>query len=343
LIGAYNALVTKIKTIHSNDLKASDYNELLKKRSVQDITSYLKKHPAYDEVLSKVSESNVNRSRLESLIRRQKFNDLMRIIKFLKMKDQSFYLLSLLHREHEVLLAMIRSFISNDVYDVVQDLPVYFNQYSKIDFEAIALTKNLFDFVEALKNTKYYEMLKPFQKIKNEDIKYYEFEALFENDYYAYAFTHINKNYKGRQKKELEDVFKSRIEIENITKIYRLKKYYKVSNLEIKSTLIPTNRLGEQKIDQLLKIDDPSLILSKLIDMGDKTYVGEKDQVYLEYFTDHMQYKIANKLLFYGTHPSKVFLGYMIVSDLEISNLIHLIEGIRYQVPENEIRTMIVY
>ena len=66
----------------------------------------------------------------------------MRIIKFLKMKDQSFYLLSLLHQEHEVLLSMIRSFISSEVYDVVKDLPVYFNQYSKIDFEAIALTKN---------------------------------------------------------------------------------------------------------------------------------------------------------------------------------------------------------
>jgi len=343
LIGAQNALVTKIKTIRSNDLKTSDYNELLKKRSITDVASYLKKHPGYIEVLSKVSENSVNRSRLESLIRRQKFNDLMRIIKFLKMKDQSFYLLSLLHQEHEVLLSMIRSFISSEAYDVVKDLPVYFNQYSKIDFEAIALTKNLSEFVAALNNTKYYDMLRPFENIKNEDIKYYEFEALFENDYYQYAFEHINKHYKGRQKKELEDVFKSRIEIENITKIYRLKKYYKAGNLEIKSTLIPTNRIGEQKLDKLLKIDDPNLILAQIIEMGDKTYVGEQDQVYLEYFTDHMQYRIANKLMYYGTHPTKVFLGYMILSDLEIRNLIHLIEGIRYQVPEGEIRTMMVF
>lgn len=343
MIGAHNALITKIKAIHANDLKPSDYEQLLKKRSVSDIAHYLKKHPGYEDVLSVVSEHSVNRSRLEGLIRRQKFNDLMRVIKFLKMKDQSFYLLSLLHQEHEVLLAMIRSFISSEAYDVVKDLPVYFNQYSKIDFEAIALTTNLDEFVDALKGTKYEAMLKAYRHIKNEDIKYYEFEALFEKDYYNYAFKHINKHYKGRQKRILEDVFKSRIELENITKIYRLKKYYKVDKLEIKSTLMPTNRLGEQKIDEILKIEDPGDILSMIIDMGNQQYIGEQDQIYLEYFIDHMQYKIANKLMHFASHPSEVFLGYMILSDLEIKNLIHLIEGIRYQVPESEIRTMMVF
>ena len=36
--------------------------------------------------------------------------------------------------EHEVILAMIRSFISSDEYDVVSQIPYYFDRYSKIDF-----------------------------------------------------------------------------------------------------------------------------------------------------------------------------------------------------------------
>ncbi|WP_025725463.1 V-type ATPase subunit [Acholeplasma granularum] len=343
MIGAHNALITKIKTIHSNDLSSNDYLELVKKRSITEIASYLKKHPGYIDTLGKIPEGSLNRSRLESLIRRQKFNQMMRIIKFLTMKDQSFYLVSLLHQEHEVLLAMIRSFISSENYDVVKELPVYFNKYSKIDFEAISKTTNLQTLVENLVNTKYYDMLKPYEKIKNEDLKYYEFESLFEADYYNYAFEHINKHFKGKQKQALENVFKSRIEIENITKIYRLKKFYKVSNLEIKTMLIIPNRLSEQKLDELLKIEDPNLILTKIIQMGDKTFVGDKDQIYLEYFTDHMRYKIANKLMYYSNHPSEVFLGYMILQDLEVKNLTHLIEGIRYQIPEEEIRTMMVF
>src|SRR5690606_34973926 len=193
-----NALITKIKTIHANDLREADYKELLKKNSISDITSYLKKHPAYSEILQGIPESAVNRSRLESLIRRQKFDQMMRVIKFLTTNDKSFYQLSLVHQEHNVLLSMIRSYISNEVYDVVADLPVYFDRYSKIDFNEIAKTTNLKGLVEALEGTKYQKMLKPYENIKNQDLKYYEFESLFEADYYNYAFQHIATNYKGR-------------------------------------------------------------------------------------------------------------------------------------------------
>ncbi len=338
-----NALITKIKTIHAKDLKPEDYKELLKKRNISDVTAYLKKHPAYTEVLESIPEYAVNRSRLEGLIRRQKFNHLMRVIKFLTMKDKSFYLLSLLHQEHEVLLAMIRSFISHEVYDVIADLPLYFDQYSKINFEAISKTNNLKELVEALKDTKYQKMLKPFEKLSNDDLKYYEFESLFEADYYKYAFDQIKTHYKGNLRSELEHVFKSRIEMENMIKVYRLKKFYKVSDDEIKMMLVPSNRISEQKLDLIIKIKDPNDIFKKIIELGQQQYIGDKDQIYLEYFGDHLRYHIANKLMYYASHPAKVFIGYMILSELEVTNLIHLIEGIRYQVPESEIRTMMVF
>lgn len=338
-----NALITKIKTIHANDLKTDDYKELLKKRNISDVTAYLKKHPAYRDVLESIPEYAVNRSRLESLIRRQKFNHLMRVIKFLTMKEKSFYLLSLLHQEHEVLLAMIRSYISHEVYDVIADLPLYFDQYSKINFEAISKTSNMKELVEALKDTKYQRMLKPFEKLGNDDLKYYEFESLFESDYYKYAFDQIKLHFKGNLKNELENVFKSRIEMENMIKVYRLKKFYKVSDEEIKMMLVPSNRISEQKLEMIIKIKDPNEIFKKIIELGQQQYIGDKDQIYLEYFGDHLRYHIANKLMYYASHPSKVFIGYMILSELEVTNLIHLIEGIRYQVPESEIRTMMVF
>ncbi len=338
-----NALITKIKTIHANDLKAEDYKELLKKTNITDVTSYLKKHPAYQEVLLGIPEHLVNRSRLESLIRRQKFDQMMRIIKFLTTSDKSFYLLSLLHQEHKVLLSMIRSFISHEVYDVVADLPVYFDRYSKINFGEIAKTTDLKQLVAALENTKYQKMLKPFENIKNDDIKYYEFESLFETDYYKYAFEHIKKNYKGQLKLELENVFKSRIEMENMIKVYRLKKFYQVSDDEVRMMLVPSTRISERKLDEIIGIKDPNEIFKKIIEAGYQQYLGEKDQAYLEYFGDHLRYHIANKLMHYATHAAKVYLGYMILSELEVSNLIHLIEGIRYQVPADEIRMMLVY
>ncbi|HEY8405403.1 MAG TPA: V-type ATPase subunit [Acholeplasma sp.] len=338
-----NALITKIKTMHAYDLKAEDYNELLKKRSISDMASYLKKHPAYRDILSTVSDATLNRSRLEEIIRRQKFNQIIKLIKFIRLKDKTFYQLNLLHREHEVILSMIRSFISHEPYDVIASLPHYFDQYSKIDFEEMAKATNLKELVASLQGTKYAKMLKGFEGVKNDDIKYYEFEALFEHDYYKFAFDSIKKNYKGRLREELENAFKSRVEMENMIKVYRLKKFYKVHDEDIKGILVPANRILEKKLDEIVAIKDPADIFKKIIDMGLGQYIGEKDQVYLEYFADHLKYHIAQKFMYFATHPAKVFLAYSFLSELEVENLTHLIEGIRYQVPEEEIRTMLVY
>lgn len=107
--------------------------------------------------------------------------------------------------------------------------------------------------------------------------------------------------------------------------------------------LIPSNRMSEQKMDLIIKIEDPNQIFQMIIDMGYGQFLGDKDEIYLEYYADHLKFHIANKLMYYATHPSKVFIGYMILSELEVTNLTHLIEGIRYQVPEEEIRSMMVF
>lgn len=338
-----NALITKIKNMHANSLKEQDYLELLKKRSVVEITGYLKKHPAYADVLKNVSEVTMNRGRLEALIRRESFNRLSRLIRFMHLKDRGFYQLNFLHREHEVILTMIRSFISHEEYDAVADLPYYFDHYSKIDFESLAMANDMQSLVEALQDTRYYKMLKPYAKVKNDDIKYYEFESLFETDYYQFAFEQINNNYRGKLKKDLEDTFKSRIEMENMIKVYRLKKFYKVKNEDIKAILIPSTRISEKKIDEILLVNNPDEIFQKIIKTGMATYTNDKDQVYLEYYADHLRYTIAKKYMYFATHPAKVFLAYMFLSELEIENLTHLIEGIRYDVSEEEIRTMLVF
>jgi len=338
-----NALITKIKTLHANDLGAEDYHELLKKRSISDVAAYLKKHDAYKEILANVPEASLNRSRLEGLIKRQKFNQTIKLIKFLTLKDKSFYSISLVHMEHEVILAVIRSFISSDEYDVVSQIPHYFDHYSKIDFVKLTKTSNMEQLVAALEGTRYQKMLKMFAGVKNEDIRYYEFESLFESDYYDYAFKQISANYKGKLKLSLENAFKSRIEMENMIKVYRLKKFYGVEDNDIKAILIPSTRIVEKKLDEIIAIKDPADILKAIVASGVGPFMDDKDQIYLEYFNDHLRFHIANKFMYYSTAAPAVFLAYTFFGELEVENLTHIIEGIRYQIDEHEIRTMLVF
>lgn len=338
-----NALITKIKTLHAHDLQAEDYSELLKKRTIFDVAVYLKKHDAYKDILTNVPEGSLNRSRLEGLIRRQKFNQTIKLVKFLTLKDKSFYSISLIHMEHEVILAMIRSFISSDEYDVVEQIPYYFDRYSKIDFVALTKTDNMAQLIKALEGTRYAKMLKNYGRLKNEELRYYEFESLFESDYYEYAFKQIKANYRGKLEKNLENAFKSRIEMENMIKVYRLKKFYGVEDEDIKAILIPSTRIIEKKLDEIIAIKDPGDILKAIVASGIGPYADDKDQIYLEYFNDHLRFHIAKKFMYYSSHAPAVFLAYTFFSELEVENLTHIIEGIRYQIDEQEIRQMLVF
>lgn len=338
-----NALITKIKTLHANDLRAEDYLELIKKSSVFDVAAYLKKHDAYKEILQTIPEGSLNRSRLEGLIRRNKFNQTIKLIKFLTLKDKSFYSISLIHMEHEVILTMIRSFISSDEYDVVEQIPYYFDRYSKIDFVKLTKTTDMESLVNVLEGTRYHAMLKPYAHVKTENLRYYEFESLFESDYYDYAFKQIKFNYRGKLRKNLEHAFKARIEMENMIKVYRLKKFYGVADEDIKAILIPSTRMVEKKLDQIIAIKNPADILKAILDSGIGPYVDDSDKVYLEYYNDHLRFHIARKFMYFSTAAPAIYLAYTFFGELEVENLTHIIEGIRYQIDEQEIRTMLVF
>ncbi len=340
-----NALIAKIKNMYSQSLKPEDYQDLLRKRTIYDVAMFLKKHPAYKDILANVPEGSLNRGRLEGLIKRQRFNNMIKILKFVTLKDESFYRLSFVQMEHETILTIIRAIISHEDYDVVELIPYYFDKYSTLDFLAMTKATDIASLVAALDGTRYAKMLKPYANVKNEDIHYYEFEALFEADYYKYAFENIKRNYKGKLRTDLDDAFKTRIEIENMIKVYRLKKFYGVKSNDIKSILIPipTSRISEKKLDEIIAIKNPDDIFKKIVELGIGPYLTNKDQVYLEYFGDYMRFVLARKFIYFATDAAKVFQGYAFYSELETQNLTHIIEGIRYQISESEIRTMLVF
>ncbi|MEA5061418.1 MAG: V-type ATPase subunit [Erysipelotrichaceae bacterium] len=338
-----NALIAKIKTLHARDLKEEDYQELLKKKTVYDVAVYLKKHDAYKDILANIPEATLTRSRIEGLIKRQRFNQTIKLVKFFTSKDKPFYMFDLIRMEHEVILAMIRSFISKDVYDVVAQIPFYFDHYSKIDFVSLTKARDMETLINVLQNTRYYKILKNYAKKKNDELRYYEFESIFENDYYDYAFKQIKANYKGQLKKTLDEAFKARIEMENMIKVYRLKKFYGIADSDIKAILIPSTRILENKIDEIIAIKDPNDIFKAIVESGVGPYLGSKDQVYLEYFTDHLRFNIARKFMYYSNSAPTIFLAYIFYGELEIENLTHIIEGIHYQMSEQEIRSMLVF
>lgn len=339
-----NAVITKSKAIFGHFLKTEDYERMLKIRSLPDLVSYLKKSPNYQTILSGVQESSIHRGQLELLIRKNSFEQILRLIKMIHSSDVDFYLLNLVFQETELILSSLRTIISMEFEDNIGKLPIFFEVHTKMDVHKLLKVETFDDLLDAVKNSAYYQILKPYYTDNPEMIRYLDIEHKLEVYYYEEAFRRIDKFYKGQLKKEIESIFQTRIELSNITKIYRLKKFYQATPQAIKDVLIKDHlRISEKKWDEMINLSNPDQIVKYLSNSEYSKFVNEKDYVYIEYFAGKIRYDLARKYIYFASEVPKVFMAFVTLSQMEIENLTNIIEGIRYQVDESEIKTMLIY
>ncbi|MFH0766627.1 MAG: V-type ATPase subunit [Bacillota bacterium] len=341
---ANNSIITKAKSIFGNFIKPAEYEKMAKFKSLSDLVSYLKKHENYRDILKDVQENSIHRGNLEALIKKNAFDQIIRLIKQVFTKDLEFYQLNIVHQENEIILASIRTMISDDYDENRGKVPFFFNAHTTIEMSQIFKATNYQELLQALEKTAYYNILKPFETRKTDNIRYLDIEHALEEYYYDEAFRRINKYYKGSLLRDLESIFQTRIELGNIIKIYRLKKFYQADPITIKSVLVNRHmRIREKKIDEIIQMKNPDFILKYLSTSEFSRFTSDKDYIYVEYYAGRIRYDLAKKFMYFSTSVPKVYLAFVTLSDFEIENLTNIIEGIRYQIDEQEIKQILIY
>lgn len=339
-----NAIMAKVKAMYGQRLKENDYLELVKKKSISEIVQYLKGHPTYRGVLENISEHLIRRSQLEHLIRESNFNIILRLINFSYLKDASFYKLYLVKMESEIILEKIRNIISPEDNTVVSTISDYFLKHASFDIKTFSDAKNMEELVDSLIKTPYYKVLKPHASIDNSNIRYVEIENDLDIFYYKTAFKRIEENYKGKLKDDLNNIYFTRIELANIIKIYRMKKFYRASPEDIKDNLIHEySRITKSQMDELIDLDDPNSILRYLEKSSLSKYTDNAEYVYVEYFADRIRYNLSKRYMYYASAVPKIYTSFLFLREIEIENLTNIIEGVRYNLPSSEILPMLIY
>jgi len=262
---AGNAIVTKAKAIYGNRLKPEDYKELIKKKSVSEVAGFLKNQNNYKETLSDIQEVTVHRGQLEEWIKKNNFKNIIKLIKFMQTKDKDFYELNIVMREIDLILATIRSIISGSITLAIAEFPIFFRRHANFDIDKLSRVESFAGLIEALEGTIYHRVLILFDVTDPNQIKYVEIERALDDVYYERAFQVIDKNYKGTLKRNLTNIFLTKIELSNIVKIYRLKKFYQATPEQIRSALITVKaRIVSKRLDEIINLIDANDILKYL-------------------------------------------------------------------------------
>ena len=328
----YPALNAKMKGMYTKELSQEELDELLRLSSLKDVINFLKtKFSSLEN-----TNENMNRREIEQELNNLFIEDILKISKYLNKKENEMFISFLSKYEINIVKNVYRNVTTNR--DSKRYLRNVDNWTSKmfISLQKINDVTSEKGFFEIIKNQKYFYIFEEYKDSQN-DIPLEELEIKLDKFYFEKIYNEAKK-----YNKELENMIGTEIDLLNIITIYRAKNYYRYTNDEINSFLIPifyklTKNIVKDLIncnssEEMLNILSKTLYKNAFKNEGNIEH--DKNQylynVYIKYFKE----KLFNICTIYC---------YINLIDIEIKNIINIIEGIRYNIDKTEIQRKIVF
>ncbi|MDY3929073.1 MAG: V-type ATPase subunit [Clostridia bacterium] len=327
-MSSYSAVSAKTKAMFGNFLTKADYENIAAKSSVNDICAYLKNETSYTDVFAGMDESSVHRGLIEEQLWVKLNNDYSKIYNFVDDDKKEILDFWFIRLELDYLKHSIRNLFNHEKKPTQEPVSDFFEKKTKIDIQMCMKAKSLDDFIKACENTNYYAYLK---RVKAVNSDYFSIAMGLDLFYYEQYWKKIKK-LKGQERRAMEKFVGSQIDMQNIIWIYRSKVYFKFSNEQIYTCLIPVRyKLSEELIKELVNSQDGERIISIL----DKTiYKSLFKRITEGFYVDENYRRIMYKIsrLTFRTASDNIAgsCAYIDMKEFEILNIIRVIEGIRY-------------
>lgn len=337
-----NALCAKAKAMYGYRIGEQGYSDLCRKQTLGEMVTYLKSQTKYCGVLQDVNVRNVHRRQLEAALSKEYFERCARLMKYTPKKHHDFYNQEVIGIEVQLIVDKVVSIKEKDQASFSLEIPDYLASKMSFNIYGLINVDNYKDLILYLRDTRYYKILADFDFTTPIDINV--LERQMKSLYYSTYVAAIKKNFKGKKQKELLDVLSTSIELINITKIYRFKKYFIESNETIRDSLYLEHcRMSKGMLDSLIEARDVKEMLELLANSKYKLYIGDRDYAYIEYYVEEIKYNIAKRYMRFSSDAPLVYLTYSILQKVEVDNLKHIIEGIRYNRDASSIEEMLIF
>lgn len=341
------AMATKARAMFGNRLKEEDYFKLLQKKSVGEVAYALRHETYFSETLEGINEKAIHRGALETLLKMDLFTRLRKLLRYASDDDAQFVYCAVMNVEVQILLMCIRSFSEEDGgnsrSEMIQHMPIYISKYLSFPIEKLADVYNFHDLLEVLKETSYEPIIRRYAKDYFEEIDYIGLEHDLRVRYYDTLLKMIHQYTKGAASEEMQKDTLTRVEMDNISIIYRLKKFFKASPDDIKKLITPMYAsFNEREMNHLIYDCNGEEVIEAL-QKKYRRYIGKIPFTNIEHYTHLIRFQLNHHFIEYYTEPALVLLSYMLLSEMEIDNVINIIEGVRYHIQPERIKKMLVY
>lgn len=338
------AMIPKSRGIISHHLTEQEYEELMHKRTVNEIAIYLRNHPYFHDSFVGIQEPEIHRERLEDLLSRDiyyKFESLRRY-DFSSGKFAHFFLIDC--EVHELLYAL-HLLSTGGAESYIIRLPGFLTNQTSFDLIGLAHARNFTEFLAVVRHTPYYGLLRPLLT-GAASFDYAACEHALRSYYYTETLELIDKNFPAKERPAVKELFTREAEIYNLDLIYRIKSFFPGSYTpkEIEELLLPVSfEVPRKRMLEMAAARDLRHLATIYKGYGyDKDY-GDFQVESSSACAWRQLYHKSMRILRFSLSPGTVLAALLLLAKIERSNIINIIEGVRYHLDPSDIRLLLKY
>ncbi len=342
-VAQYSALVGKTRAMYGQILKKTDYQEMIRRQSVADIADYLKSHTRYRDDLQECDTENIHRGKLEKMLRRGLIKDYEKLSVFVPANLRSFVRLVYKKYEIDAIKLLFRAFAAGNVpQETLEDSLMFLSRFDRLNIPKLALSRNVSEFINNLQGTEYYKYLRPYLG-DSEHISLFQIEMILDVYYYSTLAKALGKVFTGEDKEVAAVLFGSEIDLFNLMTVFRCKVYYKMDKDVINSYWIEnTYRISSEMRVRLLAANDKETFLGIVQETPYRDVFKAGDERFYDINLLDYVYDLHYHMFQHKVFTIASMLSYLRIREIELRNLVSLIEGVRYGMPEEQLERYLI-
>lgn len=339
---AANVIIGKARAMYGNSLTAHDFKELLGFHSVSEIAAYLKNRTAYATVLRDVNEATIHRGYLELLLRRKVYQDFAALSRYDATVGMNLSGYLLQRGENEMILQCLRLLSAGRAEEFFFSMPLFFASHTSLDVVKMSHVKSYAELVEVLAGTPYQAILERHPPDDQGRIPLTEIENALTTRLIDTLFAVIDRT-SGKLKAALVNLCGSQVDALNVTRILRLKRYFHASEEQIRANLLPSGRcIPRRTMERMIAAADADEVMALFLTTAVGRQIPEAQRMFTHDLYHRAPYYNARHHIHFSPYPMVVLISYIIITEVEVDDIINIIEGIRYGLSPEEIRPMLV-
>lgn len=341
-----NVILAKIKSKFGNRLTDADYQSLLNMNSVSEIAAYLKNNTIYSEVLSGINENTIHRAQLESLLKQKAFTDVHNLCQYEIATGEHFADYILKRSCIGIILKKILILITGNQIDEIpfagKSILALTEKHSKIDIKALQAAKSYDELIASVGDTDFARILKEHKPEKGQPINYSEIGSALYYCNFKNAFDIAEKYCSGSCQKELLDLFGTLMDLFNYVRIIRMKKNYNCTPEYVRSMLLPKGNVSNTQLEAMIAAATANDVTSIFKSTSTGKKVSDLEYNYLDEICLKYKYQMCKHYMRFSLNSPVVLMSYIFLMEVELGNVTHIIEGIRYNVDKDKLKKLII-